>query len=185
MSFNTLICFNRINFVNNLLILYTVSAICVTSILIVIKRAKLNHEFAAAHTIGTTACFFMTDRLYNFSPGGGSDPSIHPSFLPVLMASCPRNGDVNARLPMDRGSSGEFDDNILQNVRSGFAVLRSDASLYEDVETRNIVDSYFGIFSPFFGTSFEDDFANAMVKMGRIDVLTGLKGRIRRQCSTF
>ncbi|KAF3659712.1 Peroxidase 13 [Capsicum annuum] len=140
---------------------------------------------SAAHTIGTTACFFMTDRLYNFSPGGGSDPSIHPSFLPVLMASCPRNGDVNARLPMDRGSSGEFDDNILQNVRSGFAVLRSDASLYEDVETRNIVDSYFGIFSPFFGTSFEDDFANAMVKMGRIDVLTGLKGRIRRQCSTF
>lgn len=141
--------------------------------------------FAAAHTIGTTACFFMTQRLYDFVPGGGSDPSIDPSFLPELMAACPRNGDVNARLSMDRGSSEEFDNNILQNVRSGFAVLRSDASLYEDVDTRNIVDSYFGIFSPFLGTSFEDDFANAMVKMGRIDVLTGKQGKIRSVCSTF
>lgn len=143
------------------------------------------HEFAAAHTIGTTACFFMTQRLYEFSPGGGSDPSIDPSFLPELMTTCPRNGDVNVRLPIDRGSSGEFDKNILQNVRNGFAVLQSDASLYEDVETRSIVDSYFGILGPIFGISFEDDFANAMVKMGRIDVLTGLQGKIRRLCSRF
>ncbi|XP_055814844.1 peroxidase 43 [Solanum dulcamara] len=140
---------------------------------------------SAAHTIGTTACFFMTQRLYDFSPGGGSDPSIDPSFLPELMTTCPRNGDVNVRLPIDRGSSGEFDKNILQNVRNGFAVLQSDASLYEDVETRSIVDSYFGILGPIFGISFEDDFANAMVKMGRIDVLTGLQGKIRRVCSRF
>ncbi|CAN4108025.1 unnamed protein product [Withania somnifera] len=140
---------------------------------------------SAAHTIGTTACFFMTDRLYNFSPEGGSDPSINPSFLPELMARCPKNGDVNARLPIDRGSSEEFDSNILQNVRSGLAVLRSDASLYEDVVTRSIVDSYFGIFSPFLGISFEADFANAMVKMGRIGVLTGSQGKIRRLCSKF
>ncbi|MCD7447804.1 Peroxidase 43 [Datura stramonium] len=140
---------------------------------------------SAAHTIGTTACFFMTERLYSFFPGGGSDPSINPSFLPELMTSCPPNGDINARVPIDRGSSGEFDDQILQNIRSGFAVLRSDASLYEDEVTRSIVDSYFGIFTPLLGISFEDDFVNAMVKMGRIDVLTGFQGKIRRVCSRF
>ncbi|KAJ8529862.1 hypothetical protein K7X08_036697 [Anisodus acutangulus] len=140
---------------------------------------------SAAHTIGTTACFFMTQRLYNFFPGGGSDPSINPSFLPELMATCPENGNVNVRLPIDRGSSGTFDNSILQNIRSGFAVLQSDASLYEDLDTRSIVDSYFGIFSPFIGISFEADFANAMVKMGRIDVLTGFQGTIRRVCSRF
>ncbi|KAK4339988.1 hypothetical protein RND71_041450 [Anisodus tanguticus] len=140
---------------------------------------------SAAHTIGTTACFFMTQRLYNFFPGGGSDPSINPSFLPELMATCPENGNVNVRLPIDRGSSGTFDNSILQNIRSGFAVLQSDASLYEDLDTRSIVDSYFGIFSPFMGISFEADFANAMVKMGRIDVLTGFHGTIRRVCSRF
>ncbi|XP_060167809.1 peroxidase 43 [Lycium barbarum] len=140
---------------------------------------------SAAHTIGTTACFFMTRRLYNFFPGGGSDPSINPSFLPELMATCPQNGNVDVRLPIDRGSSGTFDNNILQNIRSGFAVLQSDASLYEDFVTRSTVDSYFGIFSPFLGISFEADFANAMVKMGRIDVLTGSQGTIRSVCSTF
>nr|XP_016432863.1 PREDICTED: peroxidase 43-like [Nicotiana tabacum] len=127
----------------------------------------------------------MTKRLYNFFPGGGSDPSINPSLLPELMATCPQNGNVNVRLPIDEGSSDAFDNQILQNIRSGFAVLRSDASLYEDVVTRSVVDSYFGMFSPFLGISFEADFANAMVKMGRIDVLTGFQGTIRRVCSAF
>ncbi|OIT06734.1 PREDICTED: peroxidase 43-like [Nicotiana attenuata] len=140
---------------------------------------------SAAHTIGTTACFFMTKRLYNFFPGGGSDPSINPSLLPELMATCPQNGNVNVRLPIDQGSSDAFDNQILKNIRSGFAVLRSDASLYEDVVTRSVVDSYFGMFSPFLGISFEADFANAMVKMGRINVLTGFQGTIRRVCSAF
>ncbi|XP_009801435.1 peroxidase 43 [Nicotiana tabacum] len=140
---------------------------------------------SAAHTIGTTACFFMTKRLYNFSPNGGSDPSINPNFLPELKATCPENGNVNVRLAMDRGSGEAFDSQILQNIRSGFAVLQSDANLYRDETTKRVVDSYFGILSPFLGTSFEADFANAMVKMGRIGVLTGSQGTIRRVCASF
>ncbi|KAA8536495.1 hypothetical protein F0562_028973 [Nyssa sinensis] len=65
---------------------------------------------SAAHTIGTTACFFMTQRLYNFQSDGGSDPSINPSFLPELKSQCPQNGDVNVRLPIDRGSEQTFDE---------------------------------------------------------------------------
>ncbi|MCE3214702.1 Peroxidase 43 [Datura stramonium] len=159
---------------------------------------QLKHKFAekglsekdlvllsAAHTIGTTACFFMIKRLYNFSPNGGSDPSINPNFLPELKSTCPQNGDVNVRLSMDRGSGEAFDSQILQNIRSGFAVLQSDANLYRDETTRRVVDSYFGVLSPFWGTSFESDFANAMVKMGRIGVRTGSQGTIRRVCSAF
>ncbi|KAL2460464.1 Peroxidase superfamily protein [Abeliophyllum distichum] len=140
---------------------------------------------SAAHTIGTTACFFMTDRLYNFNAGGGSDTSINPEFLPELKATCPQNGDANARLPIDRGSGQTFDNQILQNIRSGFAVLQSDASLYEDAATKNVVDSYFELFNPFLGPSFEADFASAMVKMGETGVLTGSEGQIRRVCSSF
>ncbi|KAJ8571144.1 hypothetical protein K7X08_038116 [Anisodus acutangulus] len=140
---------------------------------------------SAAHTIGTTACFFMTKRLYNFSPNGGSDPSMNPSFLPELKATCPQNGNVNVRLSMDRGSGEAFDSQILQNIRSGFAVLQSDANLYGDTTTRRVIDSYFGFLSPFLGTSFEADFANAMVKMGRIGVLSGSQGTIRRVCAAF
>lgn len=140
---------------------------------------------SSAHSIGTTACFFMTNRLYEFTAGGGSDPSINPGFLPELKATCPQNGNPNTRLAMNRGSGQTFGKQILQNIRSGFAVLETDARLYEDAETKRVVDSYFGFFRPFLGPSFEADFAKAMVKMGEIGVLTGSEGEIRRVCSSF
>ncbi|KAG5581009.1 hypothetical protein H5410_051636 [Solanum commersonii] len=105
--------------------------------------------------------------------------------LTELKSTCPQNGDVNVRLSMDRGSGETLDSQILQNIRSGFAVLQSDANLYNDETTRRVVDSYFGFLSPFFRTPFEADFANAMVKVGRIGVLTGSQGTIRRVCSAF
>ncbi|KAK4803034.1 hypothetical protein SAY86_001237 [Trapa natans] len=140
---------------------------------------------SAAHTIGTTACFFMMDRLYNFFPGGGSDPSIQPGFLPELRARCPKNGDVNTRIPIDEGSEQIFDKQILQNIRHGFAVLQSDAKLNDDPVTRGVMDSYIGFLAPIFGRSFEADFVQAIVKMGQIGVRTGSSGEIRRVCSSF
>ena len=127
----------------------------------------------------------MTDRLYNFFPGGGSDPSISPEFLPELKAKCPQDGDVNVRLPMDQGSGETFDKKILENIRGGFAVLRSDASLMEDEATKSVIDSYFGPLNSQFGPSFEEDFVNSMVKMGQIGVETGSDGEIRRVCGAF
>lgn len=133
----------------------------------------------------------MNQRLYGFPAGGGggsgsgSDPSLNPEFLAELQSICPKNGDVNFRLGMDRGSDKVFDLQILHNIRNGMAVLQSDAALYQDEATRRVVDSYTGLLSPFFGPSFEEDFAASMVKMGRIGVLTGSKGQIRRVCSSF
>lgn len=127
----------------------------------------------------------MTGRLYNFFPGGGSDPSIDPGFLPELRARCPQNGDVNMRIPIDEGSERTFDKQILQNIRSGFAVLQSDAKLNDDAVTRSVMDSYIGIFAPMFGLSFEADFVEAIVRMGQIGVRTGSSGEIRRVCSSF
>lgn len=139
-----------------------------------------------AHTIGTTACFFMTRRLYNFFPSGeGSDPAIRQNFLPRLKARCPQNGDVNIRLAIDEGSEQKFDINILKNIREGFAVLESDARLNDDIATKNVIDSYVSPFSPMFGPSFEADFVESVVKMGQIGVKTGFLGEVRRVCSAF
>ncbi|RDX62852.1 Peroxidase 43 [Mucuna pruriens] len=141
---------------------------------------------SGAHTIGTTACFFMSRRLYNFFPGGGgSDPDISPNFLPQLKARCPQNGDINVRLGIDEGSEQKFDINILKNIREGFAVLESDARLNDDLATKDVIDSYFSPFAPMFGPSFEADFVESLVKMGQIGVKTGFLGEIRRVCSTF
>ncbi|MBA0786886.1 hypothetical protein Gotri_025889 [Gossypium trilobum] len=60
--------------------------------------AEIHVRFAY---IGATACFFMQKRLYNLTPGGGSDPAINPGFLPQLKDKCPFNGDVNVRIPLD------------------------------------------------------------------------------------
>nr|XP_043623235.1 peroxidase 43-like [Erigeron canadensis] len=141
---------------------------------------------SGAHTIGTTACFFLMDRLYNFVPGGGPDPSIDPDFLTQLAENCPPNGDVNFRVPIDNDSSDTFDDRILENIRNGFAVLQSDAKLMDDPFTQQILDSYFGFSNQSVQPSFEADFVKSMVKMGRIGVKTSSKrGEIRRVCNTF
>ncbi|XP_015892998.2 peroxidase 43 [Ziziphus jujuba] len=139
----------------------------------------------AAHTIGTTACFFMTKRLYNFLPGGRPDPTINPAFLQELKAKCPQNGDANARIPIDSGSQQSFDIHILQNIRSGFAVLESDARLNDDRTTKSIIDSYFGLLNPLFGPSFEADFVDSIIKMGEIGVKLDFQGNIRRICTSF
>ncbi|PWA65612.1 heme peroxidase [Artemisia annua] len=141
---------------------------------------------SGAHTIGTTACFFLMDRLYNFVSGGGPDPSIDPDLLPELMETCPPNGDTDFRLPIDHNSRDTFDDLILDNIRSGFAVLQSDAKLMDDRVTKQILDSYFGSSNQSVQPSFETDFVNSMIKMGRIGVKTSSKtGEIRRVCNTF
>ncbi|XP_077214041.1 peroxidase 43-like [Tasmannia lanceolata] len=139
----------------------------------------------AAHTIGTTACFFMNERLYDFTPGGGSDPTINPQFLPELESRCPKNGDINIRLGIDRGSELTFDTQILSNIRNGFAVLESDAKLYDDISTKTHIDSYFGSSSSIFGPFFESDFVSSIIKMGQIGVKIGSEGEIRRVCSDF
>ncbi|XWS23611.1 hypothetical protein CRYUN_Cryun28dG0029700 [Craigia yunnanensis] len=138
---------------------------------------------SGAHTIGVTACFFMQHRLYNFTAGGGSDPAINPRFLPQLKAKCPLNGDVNVRIPLDWSTQNVFDVQILRNIRDGNAVIASDARLYDDKNTRQILDSYISSDNSETITSFNEDFAKAMVKMGNIGVKTGSQGEIRRVCN--
>lgn len=140
---------------------------------------------SAAHTIGTTACFFLERRLHNFFPEGGSDPTINPQFLPELKSQCPQNGDVNVRLGLDRGSDQTFDVQIMRNIRDGFGVLESDAKLYSDESARRVIDSYIGMLSSEFGPFFESDFTDSIVRMGQIGVKTGSNGEIRQVCSAF
>uniref|UniRef100_A0A8R7U4G8 Peroxidase n=1 Tax=Triticum urartu TaxID=4572 RepID=A0A8R7U4G8_TRIUA len=144
-------------------------------------------EDPSAHTVGTTACFFIQDRLYKFPlPGGGlgSDPSIPDGFLSELKSRC-APGDSNSRVSLDRGSERVFDTSILRNIRNGFAVIASDAALYNDTSTVDVVDSYSGLLSTIFGPYFRQDFADSMVKMGSIGVLTGASGEVRKVCSKF
>ncbi|XP_078433478.1 peroxidase 43-like [Wolffia australiana] len=135
---------------------------------------------SAAHTIGTTACFFMPNRLFNFHGTGRPDPSIAPGYLAKLQAKCPKGGNVNARIAIDEGSENVFDNQYFINIRNGSAVLQSDGALLSSNTTKPVVELYAS--SP---DNFRRDFGLTMVKMGRLGVLTGSKGKIRKVCSSF
>lgn len=138
----------------------------------------------AAHTIGTAACAFVKDRLYDFNGRGGSDPSMSADYVAELQGTCPRNGGDLNRVALDRGSATDFDDSFLRNVRDGYGILESDSKMYEDGSTASYIDSYLGPLSGLLGPSFFDDFAESMVKLGQIGVKTSVgNSKIRPVCS--
>ena len=143
--------------------------------------------FKGAHTIGTTACFFIMSRL------DAQDSTISPQFFQVLRSKCPKGGDVNVRIPLDWESQFVFDEQIFRNIRDGKGVIKSDSVLYQDNDMKNIIESYLASNESSeanFAADFAEamvkiaaDFAEAMVKMGAIGVKTGVKGEVRRICN--
>ncbi|XP_062077175.1 cationic peroxidase 2-like [Humulus lupulus] len=133
------------------------------------------------HTIGTTSCLFVTGRLYNFpSSSNGADPAIDPTFLPQLRALCPQNGDSSKRLDLDNGSGSSFDTSYFTNLSKGRGILASDQLLWNDTSTKVFVQRYLQSVS-----SFNLEFAKAMVKMSNIGVKTGTQGEIRKVCTAI
>ncbi|KAI5060037.1 hypothetical protein GOP47_0024457 [Adiantum capillus-veneris] len=139
---------------------------------------------SGAHTIGQTDCRFFSYRLYNYSLSNQFDPSIDSSFLGQLQQLCPPQGNGLAKVALDTGSQTSFDTSFFKNVNKGFGVLESDQRLMSDPTTSSYVKRYGGLVSGLLGVRFDLAFANSMVKMGNIGVLTGSKGEIRRACSS-
>ncbi|CAL1414681.1 unnamed protein product [Linum trigynum] len=138
---------------------------------------------AGAHTIGQTECRFMSYRLYNFTATGNADPTISQSFLAQLQTLCPRNGNGLKKIPLDRDSHGNFDTSFFKNVKAGNGVLESDQRLWDDANTRRIVENYAGTIRGLFGFRFDFEFSKAMIKMSGVEVKTGKDGEIRKVCS--
>ncbi|KAL5713539.1 peroxidase [Ranunculus cassubicifolius] len=133
-----------------------------------------------AHTIGTTACRFFTNRF-------GRDSSIDPSFLSQLRSLCPTNGDANRRVALDNGSQNRFDNSFFTNLRNGRGILESDQMLWTDNSTRAIVQqlSPRGFLGRLLNARFSFEFGRSMVRMGNVGVLTGTQGEIRRVCTAI
>lgn len=129
------------------------------------------------HTIGTAGCATFRNRLFN-STTGPADPTIDPTFLAQLQTQCPQNGDASVRVDLDTGSATTFDTSYFNNLSRGRGVLQSDQVLWTDPATRPIVQQ---LMSP--RSTFNGDFARAMVRMSNIGVLTAASGEIRRVCS--
>ncbi|XAR55520.1 Peroxidase [Bertholletia excelsa] len=82
---------------------------------------------------------------------------------------------------MDPGSYRTFDAHYYTLVSKRRGLFQSDAALLTDSATK----AYVHLQATTGGCTFMEDFAESMLKMGQIGVLTGSSGEIRKQCSTI
>lgn len=140
------------------------------------------------HSIGTSHCGPIQKRLYNFTGNmDGQDPSLDPAYAAELRKLCPpppRPGDDDrkVKVPLDPGSNYTFDLSYYRHVLATGGLFQSDGSLLHDPVTRGYVEKVVKASSP---DEYYADFATAMVKMGRTDVLVGDHGEIRPTCGIF
>lgn len=66
-------------------------------------------NFVGGHTIGVGHCNFFSNRLYNFTGKGDSDPSLNSKYVTFLKTKCQSLSDNTTTVEMDPGSSLTFD----------------------------------------------------------------------------
>ncbi|XP_021714540.1 peroxidase 27-like [Chenopodium quinoa] len=133
---------------------------------------------SGAHTIGIGHCSAFRNRLYNFTGKGDVDPSMNSHYVATLKKICTLNGP-DVFVQMDPGSSKKFDEGYYAQVSKNRGLFQSDAALLNNAETKAYVLAHKGGNQE----SFFKDFGVSMVNMGRIGVLTGNAGQIRKVCS--
>uniref|UniRef100_A0A0D9XLX0 Peroxidase 1 n=1 Tax=Leersia perrieri TaxID=77586 RepID=A0A0D9XLX0_9ORYZ len=134
---------------------------------------------SGAHTIGASHCSSFSSRLYSSgTTANGKDPTMDPSYLAQLANQCPQSGAAGGTLvALDAVTPNAFDEGFFKGVMANRGLLASDQALLGDKNTAVQVVMYAN--DP---STFQSDFAAAMVKMGAIGVLTGGSGKVRANC---
>lgn len=88
-------------------------------------------------------------------------------------------GDKTTLVEMNPGSFKTFDEDYYRLVSKRRGLFQSDATLLDNRETR----AYVKLQARYYRSTFLKDFGVSMVKMGRIGVLTGEAGEIRKVCT--
>ncbi|CAH1418704.1 unnamed protein product [Lactuca virosa] len=124
---------------------------------------------SGAHTIGQARCTVFRNRLYN-------ENNINSSFATSLRPNCPSSGGDNNLSPLD-ASATSFDNRYFNDLINQRGLLHSDQELFNGGSTDAQVRTYSSN-----AATFSTDFANAMVKMGNLNPLTGSSGQVRTNC---
>ncbi|KAG2647084.1 peroxidase 1-like [Panicum virgatum] len=125
---------------------------------------------SGAHSIGRARCLFFTGRL----------AAMDRDYAQRLDASCNGTGSPSNMVSQDPVTADVLDNQYYKNIDK-FVLFGSDAVLISSPATKQQVDV-----NKANATSWEIDFAAAMVKMGKIGVKTALvpgETEIREVCS--
>ncbi|KAK7343754.1 hypothetical protein VNO77_12767 [Canavalia gladiata] len=126
---------------------------------------------SGAHTFGRAHCPTFFNRINQ------SDPPIDPSFANKLSNTCPTQDSTNTTV-LDVTTPNVFDNKYYINLQNRLGLFTSDQDLFSDSRTKQIVNSFASNQKLFF-----HHFANAVVKLSQLDVLTGNQGQVRAKCS--
>ncbi|XAR72874.1 Peroxidase [Bertholletia excelsa] len=136
---------------------------------------------SGAHTIGYAQCFTFKSRLFDYKGSGKPDPLLESSLLSSLRTMCPNVDGSNSKLvPLDTATAYMFDNAYYKNLVSNSGLLESDQALMSDPAAAEMVNSY-----SLYPYQFYRDFAESMVKLGTVGVLTGETGQIRKKCNSI
>ncbi|GAB2221439.1 hypothetical protein Drorol1_Dr00012617 [Drosera rotundifolia] len=131
---------------------------------------------SGAHTIGQAHCAKFSARMYNFTGVGDMDPSLNPIYVNYLKAMCPINVNPNVTVDMDPRNSLNFNNHYYQAVLNNKGLFVSDATLITDPRSTVYVNM---MTDPEY---FFSNFATSIMKMGKINILIGQNGEIRKNC---
>lgn len=131
-----------------------------------------------AHTVGVAHCNFFNARLSNFQGTGKPDPTMDPTLVATLSKICGSGSNPTAFL--DQNTSFVFDNQFYNQVLLNRGILQIDQQLSLDKSSAPMVSNFANN-----GIAFQQSFANAMVKLGSIQVLVGNDGEIRKNCRVF
>ncbi|KAE8707453.1 Peroxidase 16 [Hibiscus syriacus] len=133
---------------------------------------------SGAHTLGFAHCAKFSKRIYNFSPRSRVDPTLNFQYAMQLRQMCPINVDPRIAINMDPNTPRTFDNVYYKNLQQGMGLFTSDQVLFTDLRSRNTVNLFASR-----NTAFNQAFVAAVTKLGRVGVLTGNQGEIRRDCT--
>ncbi|GMI88854.1 hypothetical protein like AT4G26010 [Hibiscus trionum] len=127
-----------------------------------------------AHTVGVAHCNFFSDRI-----SGRGDRRMDPALLAKLKGICgaASGSNPNPTAFLDQGTSFTVDNEFFRQIRLKRGVMKIDQELANDRLSRGFVSRFASN-----STLFRTRFAQAMVKMGNIEVLVGNAGEIRKNC---
>eukprot|EP00258_Populus_trichocarpa_P031080 XP_024447099.1 peroxidase 27-like [Populus trichocarpa] len=134
---------------------------------------------SGGHTIGTSHCSSFSSRLYNSTGKDGTDPTLDSEYIEKLKRRC-KVGDQTTLVEMDPGSVRTFDNSYYTLVAKRRGLFQSDAALLDNSETKAYVKLQSAATHR---PTFFKDFGVSMINMGRVGVLTGKAGEIRKVCS--
>ncbi|KAK1394778.1 Peroxidase [Heracleum sosnowskyi] len=130
---------------------------------------------SGAHSIGLSQRSTFSSRLYRFNSRHPQDPTLDFKFANFQKKKCPDNSTNSVDL--DSVTPYRLDNQYYRNLKRNMGLLTSDQVLASSPLTANIVKKY--IDNP---EVWVKDFAEVMVHLGNLGVLTGTKGEIQNKC---